>query len=102
MKIVKIITLTLSISVLVTAASAVFNTLSEYAEAKNSVAVMANSGGDNIKSVSKAAGSISSLITEALLSLPAQISRPFLSVLDCVYIGSKQITNMVLSFILPS
>ena len=102
MKIVKIITLTLSISVLVTAAAAVLNTLSDYAETNNSVAVMANSDGDSIESISKTTNSLSSLITKALYSLPAQISKPFLSVLDYVYIGSKQITNLVLSFILPS
>ncbi len=102
MKIVKLITFALSLSVLVTAAAAVLNTLSEHGKTNDSVAVMANSGGDNMESINKTTGSISSLITEVLHSLPVQISKPVLSVLDCVYVGSKQITNLVLSFILPS
>ena len=102
MKIVKIITLALSVTVLVTAASAVLGALSEYEKTNASVAVMANSGVDNIESINKTTNSVSELIKEALHWLPSQVSKPVLSLLDCVYIGSKHITNLVISFILPS
>ncbi len=100
MKIIKLLAVALGFSIAVTAAAASLNALSEHEKTNDSVAVMAGSDGDsNIKDLNKTANSIHSLIKEVILSLPAKVSSPILSVLSLVYEGSTHVTNLVLSFI---
>ena len=101
-KIVKFAFRIAGIALSVTVIAAAAGVIAEHQEEKESIAVMTNSDGSYVDTVSSAANSISSLLSSCTKLLPASVGKPFRIILNAAYTAAKNATEIILLFICRS